>query len=95
MERPPNEALTHVAISGEKNIGPGVVFIDIQEESARYVKFDDLQPANFKNKLEDMVNEDGDKYFYMVQKDNLNLHVFKTLREAAQKQLTLQHKEIV
>ena len=94
MERPPNEALTHVAISGENTLGPGVVVVDIQEESAVYVKLEDLQPVAFKNKLEDMINEDGERYFYMVQKDDSNLHVFKTLRQDAQHLLTLKQNGV-
>lgn len=94
MERPPNEAFTHIAMSGEQIRGPGIVLIDVQTSSATFVLMDDLNPPQFKSKIEEFMHNDGDIYFYMVQKDGLNLHVFKTQREAAKQQLLLTNKAL-
>lgn len=89
MERPPNEVFTHIAMSGEKEKGEGIVFIDIQSSAAKYLTMDEIQPKQFKEKVEEFMNIDGNTYFYMVQKDESNLHVFKTQRAMAIQQLML------
>lgn len=61
---------------GEMQRGSGgVVFVE--DGNIGYVLIQEVQPVEFREKVEEMFEEDDGQHYFVIHKDKLNLHVSK------------------
>lgn len=72
------KAFVYVAMSGEQvRGGPGAVWVDSQNSTAKYLKLEEIQPEKLRDDFQDMVEEDDNKHYFIFHKEEQNVHIFK------------------
>jgi hypothetical protein len=72
------EKIIETATQGEFSRGSnGAVMLDQDSKDVVYLLTNEFQPREFQEKLEDMLSEDGREYFYIVIKNEKEMHITK------------------
>ena len=75
------EAIIKTAMQGESFRGTnGAVLFDLSSNDMVYLLTYEFEPIEFRERLEEMLSDDGHVYMYIVHKDNENMHVSKIPR---------------
>jgi hypothetical protein len=74
----------YMAMAGEtQQGGPGCTYVDMENGRAFYVKSSDLLPITFRDKFQEMQEDDDNEHFFVVTKESSQLHIFKYARASA------------
>lgn len=78
------KAFVYVAMSGEQVRGaPGAVWVDSANSIAKYLKLEEIQPEKLRDDFQDMIEEDENTHYFILSKQDDNVHIFKYPRKQA------------
>lgn len=78
-------AFLYIAASGEQVRGtPGCVFVETATQNAKYLLLHEVEPSEIKKKLEELIEDETEKHYYILFKEEGNIHIVKiSYRDAA------------
>ena len=77
-------AFLYVAASGEQVRGsPGCVMVETATTTAKYLLLHEVEPQEVRTKVEDLIEEEDQPYFYILFKEEGNIHIVKVSKQEA------------
>jgi len=81
------KAFAYVAMSGEQVRGtPGVAWVDSSEGRAIYLLINEVHPEKLREDLRGMIENDEDQHYFILHKEENNVHVFKYSKALGRKE---------
>jgi len=77
----PLAPVLNAAIYGERNRGSGgVVFCNHEKKIIQYMLISEFEAEEFRDKLGDILSEEGNEYYFVVEEIDRSMHIWKIPR---------------